>query len=393
MNALDLVIVTILVVSLVAGWNSGFFPQLLGLACAALAVFLAIQALPLVRDRLVDLDPMIRALAVLTGILLAIAIGEAIGSGIGSRIKQRIGGGVLGSLDNIGGALISVAQGLLVVWLVGGVLAIAPMTTVNSALEESAILRAMNRAVPPPTAYVDDLRQWLNEAGVPELFGGLEPPPAEPVDTPTNREAERIASSAKKSTVEVRAEACNRISTGTGFVVGRSSYVVTNAHVVAGSKAITVGFDGGQALDSQVVLFDPELDVALLHVPGLDAPPLTFAPDEPGRGTIAAALGHPGGNGLTAIPAAVTNAFSAVGKDIYGTHTVTREVVELRAAIERGDSGGPLVLSDGRIGGVVYAESLRDPSVGYALSPVDVANRVMPSVGRTGTVATGTCVR
>ena len=72
---------------------------------------------------------------------------------------------------------------------------------------------------------------------------------------------------------------------------------------------------------------------------------------------------------------------------------MTREILELRAQVERGDSGGPLVLQDGTVGGVVFAESRTDPDVGYALAPTAVAARIRPAVGRASGVDTGACIR
>jgi hypothetical protein len=61
--------------------------------------------------------------------------------------------------------------------------------------------------------------------------------------------------------------------------------------------------------------------------------------------------------------------------------------------VEPGDSGGPLILEDGTIGGLVFAESRTDDSVGYALTPTSVAVRVQPGIGRTAAVDTGPCLR
>ncbi len=392
-NLVDLGILALFAFALVAGWNTGFFPQLLGLAGAALGGLVIALALPYARNLLDPIDPAVRALGVLTLLLVAIGVGEGIGSGLGSVVKRRIGGGVLGGLDKLTGALIGIAQGVLVIWLVGGALAAGPIPRLAAQAQHSWFIRSIDSVLPPPTSFVDELGRWLDATGLPDVFIGLEPFPAAPVDTPTSPEADRIARVAAASTVRVQAAACDRISTGTGFVIGRGGYLVTNAHVVAGSTAVVVGFDGGSPVDATVVLFDPRLDVALLHAPDLRAAPLIFAASNPARGTKGAALGHPGGAPLRVIPAAVSNTYQAEGRDIYGAGRVTREIVELRAEINRGDSGGPLVLPDGTVGGVVYAEALSDPTVGYALSPVEVASRVVPAIGHTVTVSTGSCIR
>ena len=66
-----------------------------------------------------------------------------------------------------------------------------------------------------------------------------------------------------------------------------------------------------------------------------------------------------------------------------------RQILELRATVAHGDSGGPLILTDGTVGGVVFAEARTNPDVGYALSPTAVAVVIRPGLGRTSPVDTG----
>jgi S1-C subfamily serine protease len=133
--------------------------------------------------------------------------------------------------------------------------------------------------------------------------------------------------------------------------------------------------------------------VALLWTPDLRARALHFASSDPARGSVGAALGYPGGGPLTIVPAAVTGEYRATGRDIYDEARVDRDILELRAQIDRGDSGGPLILQDGTIGGLVFAEARSDPEVGYALTPTSVAVRIAPAIGRHEVVATGDCLR
>ena len=104
--------------------------------------------------------------------------------------------------------------------------------------------------------------------------------------------------------------------------------MVTNAHVVAGAAEIAVTPDagGGRTRSAVAVLFDPRLDIALLHVPGLRTGGLVLATREPDRGEPAAALGHPSGGGLAMIPAAVAATYRASGRDLYGESTVDRGI-------------------------------------------------------------------
>jgi S1-C subfamily serine protease len=257
----------------------------------------------------------------------------------------------------------------------------------------STAVRTLASILPPPTEIAGELGGFLDSTGLPDVFVGFEPLPAPPVDRPTDPAARAIAAVAASSTFKVSAATCGMISVGTGFVVA-PGYVVTNAHVVAGAGArgIRVNADGGRIYDAVPVLFDPDLDVALLRVADLRARALAFASDDPDRGAIGASLGYPGGGRLTIVPAAVSSRYSATGRDIYGQDKVRREILELRAEIDRGDSGGPLVLTSGLVGGIVFAEARTNEEVGYALSATDVWSRIRPGIGRTDAIDLGACI-
>src|SRR4029079_5358874 len=176
----------------------------------------------------------------------------------------------------------------------------------------------------------------------------------------------------------VTTRACDSQVTGTAFLVS-PGYLVTNAHVVAGASTIRVTSAAGTD-DATVGMCAPTLDLALLRVPQLQQPVLRFATATPERGSVGAAIGYAGGGPMVVLPAAVADYCDATRRDIYGKDRVTRRILELRAEVEPGDSGGPLVLEDGTVGGLVFAESRTDPEVGYAMSPVAVADRIGPSI-------------
>ncbi|MFL5678971.1 MAG: MarP family serine protease [Chloroflexota bacterium] len=390
MNLFDVAAILLLVIAVVLGFRSGALPQIGGLAGALTGGAIAVLALPLAETLLEPLGPSVRAIAVVIWLLLAVGIGEGIGSAAGRATARRLDSGFLGRLDRVAGAIVGGAQAVLIVWLAGGLLAAGPLPRLSSQAQESVSIRALSAVLPPPTRIAVELGRLLDASGLPEVFVGLEPIPAPPVDLPNDPHARAIARNAQDSVVKVTAETCGAISTGTGFAIARN-YVVTNAHVVAGSRAVRVSLDG-ELHDASPVLFDPQLDVSLLWVPSLGARPLVFAAHDPKRGDGGAAIGFPGGGSLTVIPVAVSGRYDAQGRDIYGDERVDRSILELRAAIERGDSGGPVILDDGTVGGVVFAESRAEGDVGYALSPTSVAVRVEPSIGRTGDVDTGECV-
>jgi len=198
--------------------------------------------------------------------------------------------------------------------------------------------------------------------------------------------------------VKVEGPGCGVIQEGSGFAVG-GGLVVTNAHVVAGVAAPQV-IDGSGPHPATAVLFDPELDVAVLAVRGLAAPPLTLDRGPTvSRGSTGAVLGYPNGGAFTYGAAGVMAWFEATGLDIYGRNQITRTVYELAAVIRPGNSGGPLVYEsanradplNGQVVGVVFARSTTDSQVGYALGSAPVAADVARARVALRTVSTGPC--
>lgn len=393
MNLLDLLAVVLAIVAFILGARSGAVPQVGGLLGAVGGGALAILALPALADPLSGVDPSIRPFVVLGGLIGTVAIGESVGAAIGRRLIRGLGNGLVSHADRAAGALLGVAQALLIVWLAGGLLAEGPFPTLAQSAGSSTIVRTISNVLPPPTELAVELRTWLDASGLPDVFIGFEPVPAPPVERPGDRVAQAMAAAAEASVLKVSAATCGLSSVGTGFVVG-SDDVLTNAHVVAGAgrHGVRVTARDGRLLDAVPVLFDPKLDVALLYVRGLSLRPLRFAAADPERGAVGATLGYPNGGSLTILAAAVAGRYPAIGHDIYGTDQVKREILELRAAVERGDSGGPLVLTDGTVGGVVFAEARTNPDVGYALTPTEISDRIHPALGRTASVSTGACV-
>lgn len=392
-NPLDLIAVLLVVVAFILGFRSGAIPQIGGLFGAVAGGAAAILLLPALAEPLAQVDPTIRPWLVLGGLVAAVGLGESVGAAIGRRVLRRLGHGLVSKADRVGGATFGAVQALLIVWLTGGLLAEGPLPRFAEIAGGSTIVRTMSTVLPPPTELAVELRTWLDASGLPDVFIGWEPLPAPPVERLGDAAAEAIAAGAVASTLKIAAATCGLSSLGTGFVV-RSDYVLTNAHVVAGaiSRGIRVATPDGRLLDGVPVLFDPELDVALLHVNGLGLRALPLASSDPGRGSVGATLGYPNGGPLTILAAAVAGRYPAIGYDIYGEGQVRRDILELRAAIERGDSGGPLVLSDGTVGGVVFAEARTNPDVGYALSSTEVARAIGAGFGLTAAVDTGACV-
>ena len=390
-NTLDLLVLVLAITGALIGFRSGAIPQVLGLAAVGVAVALIVAFAPQLVSALAGLEQPARALVAIGGAFLILAMAQAIGSGVGTMMRNELVGGVGGGVDSALGALLGAAQVVLVTWLVGGLLATSSLPVVAGIAGRSVAVRWLLEVLPPPGDVIGEVGAILDESGLPRVFSGLEPLPAAPIDLPAAIEAGRIAASAIGSTVRVEAQGCGASFTGAAFSIAEG-YFVTNAHVVAGAERVTLRGESGSGRGT-VVLFDPDLDVAVVRAAGLRLPALVLAAETPERGAVGAALGYPNGAGLTTLPAAVTAVVRARGRDIYGQAPIVRDVLELRAAIEPGASGGPLVLPDGTVGGVVFAESRTDETVGYALDPAAVSLAVGPGIGETAAVDTGPCIR
>jgi S1-C subfamily serine protease len=137
-----------------------------------------------------------------------------------------------------------------------------------------------------------------------------------------------------------------------------------------------------------VVLFDPDRDVAVLYVPELRAPVLSFD-DAASRGDSAVVAGYPQDGDLNLQAATVAGRVKATGRNIYNDGIVTREIYSIRSTVRPGNSGGPLLTTTGRVYGVVFARSTSDDETGYVLTAAEVADDAERAATATRAVDTG----
>jgi len=126
-------------------------------------------------------------------------------------------------------------------------------------------------------------------------------------------------------------------------------------------------------------------------VSNLAGPPLTLNANNAAPGTPAAVLGYPGGGPFNAGPAAVLDEFEASGHNIYDTGLTLRSVYEIQATVIPGNSGGPLVAENGKVIGIVFAESTTYNHVGYALTMSKVISEIQQASHNHTAVSTGAC--
>jgi S1-C subfamily serine protease len=282
--------------------------------------------------------------------------------------------------ESSSGALLLIALALGLAWLFGAVALNAPGARgLRKAVQESAILKALNDTFPPSSSLINALHRIDPRVTV----QGPSPDVAAP-DSKLARDPEVKA--AEASVVRVLGTACGLGVEGSGWIAG-PGLVVTNAHVVAGETDTTVTPSGGSSLDATPVHYDPSNDLALLRVSGLSRPSLSFAP-EVRSGTPGAVLGYPENGPFTIAPARVGVTGPVVTQDSYGRGPVTRELTALRGEVRSGNSGGPLIDAGGRVMGTIFAATTQGKPGGYAV-PNDIVSRALSDT--TGQVSTGPC--
>ena len=391
----DLVVVVLVVGAVVRGWWVGGVLQTLTLGGFWVGVVLGFLVAPAVATLA---SGAARTVLLLLWLGVAALVGGLGGALLGTRLRRRVRSGRLAIGDRVLGAAVGALATMLALWLIGTLLAASAPQWLSGPLRQSAVLGAVDGFMPDPPSLFSRVESLLNHSGFPVVVVNLPPGLASPETLPGSAAVRAAGSIVEPSTVKVTGEACGSVQSGSGFVAGRD-LVVTNAHVVAGETSTTVTL-GEQVRRATPVVYDSRLDVAVLRVPGLDAPAATVTTAPVGAGATAAIAGFPQGGAFRAEPAAVNARFEAVGLDIYGNALTSRDVYELHGAVRPGNSGGPLVAAgmpaggavrNGTVIGVVFARAPSDPDVGYALAMAPVVADVAAAGTATSTASTGAC--
>ncbi|MCC7003335.1 MAG: trypsin-like peptidase domain-containing protein [Gemmatimonadaceae bacterium] len=168
-------------------------------------------------------------------------------------------------------------------------------------------------------------------------------------------------------------------STGSGFIVSRDGYVLTNNHVVEGADRVQVTMQDRRVFDAKVIGRDPTTDVAVLKIDAKNLTAVTFGDDEKVRiGEWVLAIGNPLGLDFTVTAGIV----SAKGRALQGLNRSNYDIsdfIQTDAAINPGNSGGPLVNARGEVIGINSAIASQTgfySGYGFAI-PITLAKQVM----------------
>ncbi|MBE0617288.1 MAG: DegQ family serine endoprotease [Proteobacteria bacterium] len=174
-------------------------------------------------------------------------------------------------------------------------------------------------------------------------------------------------------------------SLGSGFILDRDGYVLTNNHVVEKADEIVVKLSDEHEFEAKVVGTDPKTDLALIR---FEPKGVTLHPAELGDsdkirvGDWVLAIGNPFGYGQTVTAGIVSAKGRVIGAGAYDNFLQTD------AAINPGNSGGPLFDSDGKVVGINTAIVAGGTGIGFAI-PVNLAREVVSQLKDKGKVTRG----
>ncbi len=174
---------------------------------------------------------------------------------------------------------------------------------------------------------------------------------------------------------------------GSGFIISRDGYILTNNHVVGDVDLMTVTMtDGRTFTNAKVIGTDPDSEVALIKIPGDNFPFIPFGnSDQLAVGDWVMAIGTPFALTSTVTAGIISATKRSVGIAAY------ENFIQTDAAINPGNSGGPLIDLTGRAVGIntaILSESGGYMGIGFAI-PINMARRIAEQLRSTGRVVRG----
>jgi serine protease Do len=171
---------------------------------------------------------------------------------------------------------------------------------------------------------------------------------------------------------------------GSGFIIDRGGFILTNYHVIEEADRITVTLADGRVVRAEIVGTDPAIDVALLRIAA--GGPLPEAPlgnsDELRVGEWVCAIGNP----LGYVHSVTVGVVSFIGRKLFDASL--DDYIQTDAAINFGNSGGPLLNARGQVVGINSAISSRATNIGFAV-PINQAVAILPQLKTRGSVSRG----
>lgn len=173
-------------------------------------------------------------------------------------------------------------------------------------------------------------------------------------------------------------------SLGSGFIIDREGFIVTNNHVIEGADEIKVRLANEKEFDAKIIGRDPNTDLALIKIKGasdLSALKLGDSDSLP-VGSWVVAIGSPFGLEQTVTAGIVSAKGRVIGNGPYD------DFIQTDASINPGNSGGPLLNMNGEVVGINTAIVAQGQGIGFAI-PVNMAQEIFDQLKAHGSVTRG----
>jgi len=384
---LDWALLIVFLVVIVMGFRRGFWITMGTVLGAVAGVLGGLVVMPVIVELVPAGVPRIITMLAVTGLL--IWFGMWLGRKIGARLRLYISHPVMRFLDKLLGAAGNAVVTAALIALVAFSISSIGVPGITSALKNSRIVSVTTDLTPEPArTWIAQVRaDILNSSELPELDVADDKTSVDDaVAGPTQAVEETSISSVR---ITGSAYECGQSQTGSGFAV-TGDRVVTNAHVVAGVQSPQVESFDGQLFTGEVVAFDPDIDVAIIALPGAQLPAVEFG-DVIEPGDAAFVLGYPSGGPHQIESGRVQAHGPATVANIYDENHQLRDVYQIAADVQQGNSGGALVDDDGFVAGVIFARAA-EAEVGYALSNAEVDEVLDRAPYLSEPVSTGRCL-
>jgi len=176
-------------------------------------------------------------------------------------------------------------------------------------------------------------------------------------------------------------------SMGSGFIVSKDGYILTNYHVIKDTKDLIIKMEDGREFPGKVIAYDPPSDLGVVKINGDHLPVAKLGDSEALQvGDVVLAIGNPFGVGQTVTQGIV----SALNRKNLGLN-LYEGYIQTDASINPGNSGGALINLDGEVIGVntaILSRSGGNNGIGFAI-PITYAQQIMNDLISTGQVERG----
>jgi serine protease Do len=173
-------------------------------------------------------------------------------------------------------------------------------------------------------------------------------------------------------------------SLGSGFIIDKDGYIITNNHVIEGASEIRVRLSTEKEYDAEIVGRDPKTDLALIKIKSRNGLPVVALgdSDKVEIGEWVMAIGNPFGLSHTVTVGIVSAKGRVIGSGPYD------DFIQTDASINPGNSGGPLFNIKGEVVGINTAIVATGQGIGFAI-PINVAREIIPQLKKQGKVTRG----